>query len=330
MTRKRPAKSTRVERPAHLGQAPGNDEDSVPRKAPRIKNKVALTARIDPNNTDSDDKPVEEIEDGMLGFCCHVCRCDPEREDRLPEGEDGQVHRYIQSCDGGLYHRCCCHGVVALDNTAEWATLYEAAVDKIGLNEFEDTKTHWVTYRELYDAYETAAKQESAFYNADGDAHPLDRLLTHNDYIAGIVKPFDDLMQSVEAGKTPRRSVVVLDAFAGIGTGIVVLKRLKIDIAKIIHVENDKVSTHVYRWNHDPSYNPDLPNDDVEHVLVDGWDKFESSWKSYCNEYGRKSVIVIPCLDTLRLTMLLDSIRCYPRRTSMCGLFQSECLSPRG
>jgi hypothetical protein len=42
--------------------------------------------------------------------------------------------------------------------------------------------------------------------------------------------------------------------FGGIGTSIVVLKRLGISIQKIIHVEHDKVATHVFRWNHDPSY----------------------------------------------------------------------------
>jgi hypothetical protein len=178
MTRKRRDKNDRVKRPAEFDECPvDDDKDSVPRKAPRIKNKVALAARVDPNNTDGDDKPVEEIEEGMLGFCCHVCRCDPESEDLLPEGDDGQVHRYIQSCDGGVYHRCCCHGVVALDDMAEWATLYEAAVDKIGLDDTSDDKIRWVTYRELYDAYETAVKQESAFYNADGDAHPFGPLI---------------------------------------------------------------------------------------------------------------------------------------------------------
>jgi hypothetical protein len=318
MTRARPGKKPRVERPENVDRGPDDDdEDPGPRKVPRIKNKVALTARVDPNNTDGDDKPVEEIEEGMLGFCCHICRCDPESEDMLPEGEDGQVHRYIQSCDGGLYHRCCCHGLVSLD-VAEWATLYEGAVDKIGeIDDKQDTKTRWVTNRELYAAYETAVKQESAFYNADGDAHPLDRLMTHEDYIDGIVKPFEHLLASVEAGKTPRRSAVVLDAFAGMGTGIVVLKRLKIDIAKIVHVENDKVSTHVYRWNHDPSYNPDLPKDDVEQVFVDGWEKLDTSWKSYCDEHGRKSIILIPRIDTLLLTIFMHSFRYYHRRTSL-------------
>lgn len=34
------------------------------------------------------------------------------------------------------------------------------------------------------------------------------------------------------------------DVFAGIGSGIISLKRLGIDMRKIIHVEHDKVATH--------------------------------------------------------------------------------------
>lgn len=40
--------------------------------------------------------------------------------------------------------------------------------------------------------------------------------------------------------------------FGGIGSAIVALKKLKIAISMIIHVENDKVATTVYRWNHHP------------------------------------------------------------------------------
>ena len=56
--------------------------------------------------------------------------------------------------------------------------------------------------------------------------------------------------------------------FGGIGSAIVAMKFNGIAIKKIIHVDHDKVATHVHRWNHDPIYNPDLPRDpnDIEHV----------------------------------------------------------------
>jgi hypothetical protein len=42
--------------------------------------------------------------------------------------------------------------------------------------------------------------------------------------------------------------------FGGVGSAIVVLKRLGIAVSKFIHVEHDKVAAHVCRWNHDPNY----------------------------------------------------------------------------
>jgi site-specific DNA-cytosine methylase len=54
--------------------------------------------------------------------------------------------------------------------------------------------------------------------------------------------------------------------FSGIGGDMVCLKRLKIAIGKIIHVEWDKVATHVFKSNHDPAYGGNLPSDGIEFV----------------------------------------------------------------
>jgi hypothetical protein len=54
--------------------------------------------------------------------------------------------------------------------------------------------------------------------------------------------------------------------FGGIGSAIVALKRNGIAMKKIIHVDHDKVATHVHRWNHDPNYNQELPQDSIEHI----------------------------------------------------------------
>ena len=56
--------------------------------------------------------------------------------------------------------------------------------------------------------------------------------------------------------------------FGGIGSAVVAMKLNGIAIQKIIHVDHDKVATHVHRWNHDPEYNSNLPPDpiDIEHV----------------------------------------------------------------
>lgn len=296
-------KRRRVQRTPVEPAPESTEEDRIPPRTAPIKSRVAGAERLDPNNTEGDDKTTEEIEKDLLAFCCHTCRCPPSKESMLPVGEIGKVHTYIQSCNEGLYHRCCCHGIVEGVDLSEWASLYDAAKEKIFSRKRKDgldEKFRWVTSKEIQDSYNTARRQESALYNADGDTHPLDRLRTHADYTDGVDKPFKDLCEKVSSNETPRRRAVVLDAFAGVGTGIVVLKRLGIDIAKIVHVEHDKVATHVYRWNHDPSYNNlDLPDDDIDHVFVDEWETFEAGWETYCKDHGPFDIIVggPPCAD---------------------------------
>ena len=105
-----------------------------------------------------------------------------------------------------------------------------------------ETALEWVTRRDIFGAYKTAFGNLAALENNDQCEHPLAKLRTHEDYIEGIEAPFERL----KAGRTvDRKPAVVLDVFAGIGTGVVVLKRLGIGIQKVIHVEHDKVATHV-------------------------------------------------------------------------------------
>jgi hypothetical protein len=296
----RKPKNVVAEKPA-VKPAPRTEEGDRParRRAP-FKQKVAKKRRVGGTGGDHDDHPPNDvIERDLLGFCCKTCQCPEDKEDYMPPADDGGVHRYVQPCEGALYHRTCCHGIQQLPGE-DYATLYEAARERIGFDEYnvhddedndydEYSNVRWVTKKEIYESYKTAKSQESTLYNADGDDHPKSRLFTNEDYLPGVVKPYEALCkiaQETEDSNRPR--AVVLDAFAGVGTGIVVLKRLGIDIAKVIHVEHDKVATHVYRWNHDPTYNPDLPEDGIQHVFVDAWKAFEENWESLCDEHGRK------------------------------------------
>lgn len=62
---------------------------------------------------------------------------------------------------------------------------------------------------------------------------PESIIRTHEDYEEGIVKPYEALVKELRDGEKTMRRCVVLDTFAGIGTGIVVLKRLGIAIKKV-------------------------------------------------------------------------------------------------
>lgn len=68
-------------------------------------------------------------------------------------------------------HRRCCHA--AFDVNAEWACPFtaasESAIDLLGTEPIDDA-LDWVTVQEISKVYKTAESQESAVYNADGEA----------------------------------------------------------------------------------------------------------------------------------------------------------------
>jgi site-specific DNA-cytosine methylase len=67
-----------------------------------------------------------------------------------------------------------------------------------------------------------------------------------------------------------KKHICVLDLFSGIGSGTVVLKKLKLPISTVVHVEHDTVAVEISKFNH--------KNDGIQHVYVEkfehiyGWD----------------------------------------------------------
>jgi len=57
----------------------------------------------------------------------------------------------------------------------------------------------------------------------------------------------------------------VLDLIAGIGSGVVVLKKLMIPMKKVVHVEYDPVAVQVSKFNHQ--------NDGIEHVYIETFEE---------------------------------------------------------
>jgi hypothetical protein len=120
----------------------------------------------------------------------------------------------------------------------------------------------------------------------------LQLLQTHPHYRDAIEKPYEKLCEEVKKDEKKLRPAVVLDAFAGVGTGILVLKRLGIAMKKIIHVEKDLVASHVHRYNHDTSYNETLPDDGgIEHVYeYTKWEDLADNdvLDDFLKKHGRK------------------------------------------
>lgn len=80
---------------------------------------------------------------------------------------------------------------------------------------------------------------------------------------------------------------------------MIALKNLKIDIGTIIHVEHDKVATHVYKSNHDCCYNQNLVKDGIRHVYIEKFEDLEATIAMRISELGRIDVITggPPCVD---------------------------------
>ena len=120
----------------------------------------------------------------------------------------------------------------------------------------------------------------------------LDLLYTNEGYSMLIEKPFQKLCETVSETKD-RRNAVVLEVFAGVGTGSVVLKRLGIAVQKVIMIEFDKIAAHVYKSNHDINYNESLAKDHggVEHVYdYERWEDFvNTDMEEFLRKHGRKS-----------------------------------------
>jgi site-specific DNA-cytosine methylase len=57
---------------------------------------------------------------------------------------------------------------------------------------------------------------------------------------------------------------------------------------KVVHVEHDKVATHVHRHNHDSSYNSELEDDGIEHVCVPKFEHVEEDLDAFMKVHGRK------------------------------------------
>lgn len=205
---------------------------------------------------------------------------------------------------GKKRHRRCCHGV-GDDPDKNWCVLFQAATNALYEEEkrkiLSETPTEelvWVEEREIRSAYDTCRRQNAAVWNDDGCAHAAS-ILRSSDEFKQVASHYDKCIQDVKLGHSPRRRCVVLDCFAGIGTGLVVLKRLKIDVAKVIYVEHDKVAKHVYRSNHDHTYNTNLPDDGIKHLFIEKFEELTDDIEKFLQENGPIDLVLggPPCVD---------------------------------
>lgn len=142
-----------------------------------------------------------------------------------------------------------------------------------------------------------------------------------------------------------RGPLVVLDLFSGIGSAVLVLKKLKIAIKTVISVEHDRIAEHVTKYNHDANYNDGKSDDGINHVYrYKKFEEIEDNLDSIIKEYGPFDLVVggPPCIDyspvnatrkgakgqsgsyLLRLGALITNIQKHPLQSSTYCFFLSE------
>ena len=321
-----------VDRNASSNKAKGAMTD----REPALKKRRKARNRVDHRLQQEEQPPLHNIVSDAdeltqrLPFCCASCHCDtrhPERlrslEDVYPDGET--VPYWISPADGYLDHLKCCHGVLprykkkelAYESPQEfeqrfvkWAPPVTAAIEEALLAVEEGEMLCPEFYRELEskyrkqieETYTTAKAQETEVSNDSNLAAECQRLLTNADYQDGVLQPFQRRLQSMETGRQEKKAAVVLDAFAGIGTGVLCLKRLGIDMRKVIHIEHDKVATWVYQVNHNAQ------EDGIEHVYeYSTWedlvgsspDETYTKLEALCDNHGPIDIVIggPPCIE---------------------------------
>jgi site-specific DNA-cytosine methylase len=92
------------------------------------------------------------------------------------------------------------------------------------------------------------------------------------------------------------------DLFGGIGSTIVSLKRLGVAMCKIIHCEHDKVANHVFKYNHDVMYTPNLmkiedEESSCQYVYYETFEQVEKQIEDIVKEHGRTLEYATICVD---------------------------------
>lgn len=153
-----------------------------------------------------------------------------------------------------LFHNFCCHGIPKSEDNEDWIS----PIQKAMLVDYEENPTKTMTQKLLQKTLQDAEDREKNF-----------RQIFHPNDLEYCETQSDTYQLLTQKGKK-MESIVVLDIFSGIGSGLVALKRLGIAMKTYIHVDNDPVARRVAKYNHD--------KDGIE--FIDSYDSFEELKKN--------------------------------------------------
>ena len=305
-----------------VARAENNEESRGTGKSAKRLKRVPLQER-EPIMFEEEDAvltPEEKMEiERTLPFCCAQCECsDAHKRALATEGASCKctvlspsisnfsphtltiVIDFIRpdSTDTYLFHRRCCHNVKG--NDEEWAPPYLCCEQKSnelfekgyvpmdsGMSEMlcEEDKRE-VDREHICEAYELSRKNINR--KDFQEVNPAHIPRTSEDYIAAVVKPFQRL-KKIKQEESTRQGITVIDVFSGIGTAVLCLMRNSISIRKVIHVDHDKVATHVSRFNLDLEYNDKAKFGckDIQHIYdYCSFDALRENILGICEQHG--------------------------------------------
>jgi SAM-dependent methyltransferase len=138
----------------------------------------------------------------------------------------------------------------------------DTALEALGM-ETEEVSTSTTDILKRYKkGLRNAVQLEHAQWDND-DIHSIYSNPAHNRYSQDFHQRTVD-----EKRKEPLR---VLDLFSGVGSATIVLKKLKIPLCTVVHVEHDPVAVEVCKFHHD--------NDGIRHVYVEAFEEIYGSGK---------------------------------------------------
>jgi site-specific DNA-cytosine methylase len=241
-------------------------------------------------------------------FCCLECKCSDKRKSAFGATRvDSAAFGSHPNC---LMHRRCCHGLLSV--RTGWKSPIERANESFGAVRgkgkrvalpFKVASRHQVASRVDASVDSHDRKMGKVTNAAFMGVNPVSATLIH----ALDTPAFQDYDRLVEgcADEAPTKKArvelkaTVLDLFAGTGAGLVALKRQGISVGTYVYVEHCPVVTYVFRWNHDPAYNPKLPDEGIRFVYYRNFDQLDAELTGFMRRTGPIDIIFAapPCVD---------------------------------
>lgn len=265
---------------------------SPPHKRQRLGNS-SLDEKFDQEGSVGE----EVITPDQIAFCCATCTCGV----KTPIRDKNDL---LYSEGVGLPHRKCCGTCGTQKDKNKKGIIWISALDKACKESIfisdpirrSDTMMKKCKKSDLQSRAETADNLEIQYGNTACNVTTMSQLKVCPDYVQASQKMEE--IQNMYLKDSFDERFVVLDLYAGIGTGLVVLKRLGIHISKYIYVDQDKVARHVFRTNHDFTYycngeRKTIRDDGINYVFK--YEKFKDIYHdidTFMEEHGRKYCII--------------------------------------